>query len=142
MSRAELVEIELVAVEQVGLTGDRVGLEELIDVELEGPGEPREAAGALAPPGGRDRAPHDNALRDALEIQDDRHRVGDLGGGTGEVLDRLGQADRPSRPGMAEQIGDVNAKAGHSGGLERCGIPGYQRGLDPAERPKDGSLRL
>ena len=28
----ELVEIELVAVEQVGLTGDRVGLEELIDV--------------------------------------------------------------------------------------------------------------
>jgi len=27
---------------------------------------------------------------------------------------------------MVEEIGDVDAKTGHSGGLERCSGPGYQ----------------
>src|SRR4051812_26346528 len=89
----QLIEIDLVALDRVGLTLQRLRLEELTDVELQGTGDRSQAGTALALPPALDRAPDDDAVRDPFQTDVEldgpkRERICRV-----EPFDLLGQRD-------------------------------------------------
>ena len=112
----QLLEVDLVALDRVGLALDRVGLEELVDVEVSGSLEVPEAAAALRRASGRRRRPGPRCRRaparastvDARPGSSTRRRRRRRRPAIG-----LGDGDARRAPGWCEQVGDVDAESGH-----------------------------
>ena len=115
----DLVEIDGVVIEEVGLAVDRVGLEQLVDADRERALDGLEAAAALGRPDDVDLAPHDDALGDALE------RRLDVDGALGRDRDRarrqIGERGVDLNvalgPRPAQEVGDDDSQTGRNGHL-------------------------
>ena len=83
----ELLEVDLVALDRVGVAVERVRLEQLAHADVEVGGELPEAGAALALPAGVQLTPGDDAVGHPLEHEIEAHRLDDAGDGRAEVGD-------------------------------------------------------
>src|SRR5262249_37592108 len=110
--------VDLMALDRVGLTLDRLGFEQLVDVERQLLVEVLEAVAALPVPPARDLAAYDDAVGDALEGHGHVDRAADPRRGADHVGELRADANIPAGAGVRQEICDVDSESGH--GRERA----------------------
>ncbi len=114
----ELLEIELVALDRIGVVVDGVRLVELGDTHGEVGGDLAQAGAALAFPAGVQLAPGDDAVGNSLEHEVEAHRLHDPRHRCAEVGERAFEVQRTARAGMRQEVGDVDAECTHDSACE------------------------
>src|SRR5215207_5640426 len=137
----ELLEVELVALDGVGVTVDGVGFVELGDTDGEVGGELAEARAALSVPTSVQLTPRHDPVRNALQHEVEADRLDDARDRRAEVVERSLQVQGTARAGMRQEICDVDAECTHGPACEH-GIPaGFGGGKVPGEEGDEAVRR-